>query len=144
MDLEEFNNKLHNLDVDLLKLEVLDEESNTILALNKEQMSRGENYKGQKITPKYKSPYYARKKNRLNPAPGLGTPDIEVSTNLKDEMDIVTPTKKIYNIVSFVGYVKYVIPRYDGVFGLQQKNLNKVQVTNTAKLHQKIKRDLGL
>lgn len=146
MDIFQLDKKFQAIDIDMEMAEVLESESDTILNLNKEQLKSGLNSKAKKITPKYKSPYYSRKKNRMNPTAGYGTPDIELSGELKKEMDLVVgvPNDKSYSIVSYVNYAKYIVAAYEYIFGLTPRNTEKVRVTNTAKLGVTIKRKLGL
>lgn len=47
-----------------------------IADLNREQLMDGLTIEGKKIAPEYRSPSYARRKNRKNPAPGYGIPDL--------------------------------------------------------------------
>jgi hypothetical protein len=101
MDIEAFYNKLQKLDIDLMKVLIVEEESDTILNLNKEQMHRGEDYNGKKITPTYSSKSYATEKNKQNSAPGYGVPDWEKTGKLRQQMDLVTglPNDKSYTIL---------------------------------------------
>ncbi len=59
---------------------ILAELQDEIVRLNtQEQLFKGKDATGQKITPKYKRRRYAVAKNRMNPQPGMGTPDFKVT-----------------------------------------------------------------
>lgn len=47
-----------------------------IADLNRDQLLDGLTFEGKKIAPEYRSPSYARQKNRRNPMPGYGIPDL--------------------------------------------------------------------
>jgi hypothetical protein len=69
------------------------------------QMDKGELSTGYKIAPTYGSDYYAGIKNKLNPTPGYGTPDIRLTGDLYNEIDI-TANEDEYDIESNVPYAK--------------------------------------
>ena len=111
-----------------------------ILALNKKQLLQGIDSTGAKIKPKYKKDKkgdvsrYARKKAKMNPVPGLETPDLRLSGEMYREMDLVVgiPNDREYTITSYVDYLKYLIPKYGDVFNLTKENTDKLmeKITN--------------
>lgn len=61
---------------------------------------RGEKADGSKLKP-YKSPVYARKKNLMNPNPGLGQPDAKFTGELYREMFVdVQGDKAVFDSAS--------------------------------------------
>src|SRR5579862_6482787 len=75
---------LERLDIAAIVQEALEEKKQEYIRLNLEQLYEGLGSDGQKLTPKYRSNKYARVKNEMNPAPGLGTPDFYVTGQLYD------------------------------------------------------------
>ena len=68
--------ELEQLDIDALVRESVEEVSTEYIKKNLDQLYEGLNSEGQKILPRYRSNKYARVKNEMNSAPGLGTPDL--------------------------------------------------------------------
>ena len=56
--------------------EVVRENENILVDMNTEQLKQGKDSIGDSITPEYYSDEYAYMKNRMNPRPGFGTPDL--------------------------------------------------------------------
>lgn len=52
------------------------ETSSEFERLNVEQLRAGKTKTGASISPRYKNPKYAAKKNQMNQAPGFGVPDL--------------------------------------------------------------------
>jgi hypothetical protein len=138
------NKRIQAINLDELKMQAVEAEAGRILTLNKEQLNKGETWKGSKIKPKYKSPYYSRKKNKLNSVPGLGVPDINLSGKLQNRMNISFQNNATYSIWSFVDYAAFVLPRYLNILGLSDKNEEKIQPFTTARLGQLFKKEAGL
>jgi hypothetical protein len=92
-----------------------------ILEQNREQMLEGKTSKGKKIKPKYSTKSYANRKKKINPKPGLGTPDLKVSGDFHASIKLVKKgTDFIFK--TDLGYAKkYVVPKYDDIFGLEPK-----------------------
>jgi len=140
----EINKRIRSIDIEALMIKAVEINKDAIIKLNKGQLLKGLNAKGQKITPKYKRDKdgniskYAIKKNIQNAAPGLETPDLFLSGLMFSEMDLITgiPSDKEYSITSFVEYLKFLIPKYGDVFNLTKESLKeaKILVTNTYKV----------
>src|SRR3990167_2822680 len=67
-----FNQAIKNLETFIVKL-------NT-----DQQLMRGLDAEGIKISPKYRNPAYARKKAGMNSRPGYGTPDFKLTGQYHD------------------------------------------------------------
>lgn len=59
-----------------------------IVELNKEQLRKGFDGTGRRISPKYRRPEYAQMKAQMNPLPGLGIPDLELTGEFKAGMGV--------------------------------------------------------
>lgn len=79
--------------------------------LNKQQMYAGFDKSGEKFTKKYAAGSYAKKKNKMNPLPGYGTPDLFLSGEFQKQIK-VDYSKGILTSMSSVEYAKYVEPVY--------------------------------
>lgn len=55
--------------------EVVAENPQLLTDLNRKQLKEGQNKEGRTLN-KYRSSSYAKRKNEMNPAPGLGNPDL--------------------------------------------------------------------
>lgn len=55
---------------------VVRENENILVDMNTGQLLQGRDSQGQPISPQYYSDDYAEMKNRMNPRPGFGTPDL--------------------------------------------------------------------
>lgn len=71
-------NRIQRVKEDEVIEETMDQSSPVITEKQREQMLTGVNSEGKKIG-KYRSPAYARKKNAMNPLPGLGVPDLRLT-----------------------------------------------------------------
>lgn len=58
-----------------------------LLEVQRLQMLEGLNADGDKIG-KYKNPKYALRKNEMNPVPGLGVPDLNLTGQWQGELDV--------------------------------------------------------
>lgn len=80
----------------------------------------------------------------MNPKPGFGTPDLKLSGVFQNRM-ILKKKGKNYLFDSPVDYKKYIIPKYDNVLGLTDKNekevINKIIYSE---FMDEIRKELGL
>jgi hypothetical protein len=87
------------------------------------QMLYGINATGNKISPSYTTAAYSRQKQRFNPRPGYGVPDLRKSGDLYEETKFLKVDETQIEIESQVPYAKYVERRYgDKIYGLSPKN----------------------
>jgi hypothetical protein len=56
-----------------------EEQREGLADINREQLLQGIESSGNKISPEYASKSYARRKQSMNSAPGLGTPDLKLT-----------------------------------------------------------------
>lgn len=62
---------------------------------NIEQLMRGENYKGEKITPRYANRGYAALKNAENSKAGFGTPDLKDTGDFHRGIKTIVSTRGV-------------------------------------------------
>lgn len=75
MTIKALHTKISKVNTDQVVEDSMGEVSPLIADRQKDQMREGKNSKGAKIG-RYRSPGYARMKNRMNPIPGFGVPDL--------------------------------------------------------------------
>ena len=88
-----------------------------------EQLFKGLDTEGNQLTPLYKSPSYARKKNQLNPAPGLGVPDLKLSGSFYQKQKLTVQGDTL-QLDSDVDHAQYLEKNYgaDMIYGLNDQN----------------------
>lgn len=101
------------------ELVLLDNERR-VTKLLRDQHLRGESGNGGKISPKYSYPYYALRKERLNPRPGYGTPDLEYSGEMHDTLYI---EEDRFTFHSPVEYFQDLLLKYGDAFVLSPDSL---------------------
>lgn len=73
--ISEVNNNWQRLDIDTEVINTIKSNSERMLTLNKEQLKEGFDKQGKRLR-EYRSDLYAQVKNRMNPLPGYGNPDL--------------------------------------------------------------------
>ena len=137
-------NKIKSINLDLLMEDAIRANEDNINKLNREQLEKGINSEGQKITPKYKSDVYAKRKQKLNSLPSFGTPDLKITGNLHDEIGVIVEGRDVF-INSFDPKVKFKsIKQYDNLFGLTKENKSKNRNINNRTLVKLFKQESGL
>lgn len=72
--------RVNKINLDAAIPQLVNQYAYEIIALNNAQLyNYGVKATGTKITPRYKSKYYAREKSASNPRPGTGVPDLFVT-----------------------------------------------------------------
>jgi len=142
----ELNERVKGINKNALLIEAVEINKEKLIKLNQQQLLQGLDATGKKIQPKYVKnakgniSRYAIKKNQQNSAPGLETPDLNLTGFLFSEMDIAigVPNDKEYTITSFASYAKYLFKNsgfqnYGDVFNLMSDSQKKaiILVTNT-------------
>ena len=108
--------------------ESLIDDKEAVIALNQDQLFKGKDKDGNAITPKYASPYYAKKKEGLNASPGLGTPDLYVTGNYYANFNLRYEQGALVTDAPDVPYAKYIEERYDAekIYGLSEEHKGNV------------------
>ena len=94
-----------------------------IIDLNtKEQLFKGESSSGQKLSPKYTGVRYARAKNKVNPLPGYGTPDLKFTGKFYNDFFLSTKGRQL-EFDSKTKYAKHLESKYGSeIYGLNKDN----------------------
>lgn len=121
MNADDLRNKISALDIDKVAAASIEETADVISDLNAEQLHRGLTaFDGN--FPTYRNDEYARMKNKMNPLPGYGNPDIfltgafvrDIETKVVgDDVEITSTNSKTEMLVKKYGD-KY-------LFGLSEK-----------------------
>lgn len=117
---------LEELDLKGIVMEALEERKEDYLEKNLAQLYEGMSPEEGKIDPPYKNAAYARKKNRMNAAPGYGVPDFYLTGAMYEETHVDILEDDALVIQSDVSYAKYNEERW-GVFeiwGLTEENFD--------------------
>ena len=116
--------RLKKVQVAVIAVEAIKQtESDYIAIQTGKQMLYGIEATGKSISPEYMNAAYARKKNRRNPLPGYGVPDLRLSGALYKETKFLKVDQTQIEISSDVSYAKYVEGRYGSkIYGLSPKN----------------------
>ena len=111
------------VDVDGAAAQAVNDSGETFAKLNRRQLFAGTTPDGDRLTPDYKSKYYANKKNKMNPKPGLGTPDLRVTGDFQDQFEVTADTEEI-DITSPVEYAARLTELYGDaqIYGLNDEN----------------------
>lgn len=116
--------KLKNVKVAVIAVEAIKQtEAEYLNIQTRKQMLYGIDATGNAISPSYTTNSYSKKKNRMNPLPGYGTPDLKVTGVLYRETKFIKVDQTQIEIVSEAPYAKYVEGRYGSkIYGLSPKN----------------------
>ena len=104
--------------------EAITDTADDYIRLNtEEQLFKGQDTDGKQLEPLYKSPAYARKKNAMNPLPGLGVPDLKVTGSFYQKQTLAVEGDSI-QLDSDVDYAKYLEKNYgpENIYGLSDQN----------------------
>jgi hypothetical protein len=114
---------LEELNLKEVVLEAIEDHKEEYVKLNLEQLYQGLNPQGEKITPEYAPTYYRKKKARMNPTPGEGTPDFKLSGDSYEETHAEVDQDEI-EIKTETEYFKYNEERWGDaeIWGLDPDN----------------------
>lgn len=108
----QLHKKFSELDLKKEAVSVIVAHKPEIVEFNKSQLlNDGETKLGVKLK-KYKSDAYARKKNRRNPSPGLGNPDLYDKGDFFDGMTVKIIDENKYEITSTDSKTNALIKKY--------------------------------
>ena len=116
MTLEGLYEKIQKLDTVKVGEEAFDKTAGKIVDYQKEQMLQGINAKGTRIG-KYKNKAYAKKKNQMNPLPGLGNVDLKLTGSFQSKIKIAVDKDK-FRIESGDSKNQMLQQHYSSIFGL--------------------------
>jgi hypothetical protein len=107
--------RLESVNIQGDSAEAIESTSADFARLNTAQMYQGLDSKGARISPGYRNPSYSRKKNLMNPTPGLGVPDLKLTGAFYRGLSIKVQDADII-IDSDVDYAKYLEANYTNIF----------------------------
>ena len=126
MDLQQLGRKAKAINIFGMALDNAKANSELISELNRQQLTVGENSKGEKIG-EYSTQRYSDFKKRIGSQSPFGVPDLKVSGNLYKELK-TTVTEKDITINSSVDYSKYQEIRYGkNIYDLQDQNWEEIE-----------------
>lgn len=91
--------RFRNLDLHKEAMDLLVEEQKEVLDLNRDQLRRGFTKDGTRIK-KYRSRSYAKRKQKINPAPGFMNPDYKLTGKYWEGFRLKVLNSKEYEIFS--------------------------------------------
>lgn len=109
--------KFQQLDTDKIVQESFEETKEDFKQSQKEQLKAGKTKTGQGITPRYRSPKYARVKHEMNPLPGFGTPDLYLTGAFSQGLNVEFSSDTI-DIISTDEKGPDLEHKYRDIFGL--------------------------
>lgn len=127
------NKNFNKIDKNQLLGDSVRKNKNEVLDQQRIQLLTGAGNDGKKIKPKYSNKKYSDKKSKLNPLAGRGNPDLKLSGDTHDNLDLTVgvPNDSAYTVYSDVPYFKYLDKKYTTAFDLSNKNaLKVVKVSN--------------
>lgn len=89
LTISSLSEKFKALNTDKVIDESLDETRDPFEKLNIDQMKRGFRKDGKQIVPDYINTDYAKKKQRMNPLPKFGTPDLHLTGSFHDQLNAI-------------------------------------------------------
>lgn len=102
---------------------VIAETQNEIADLQREQLMSGETKTSQKIKPKYRNPYYAKKKADRNPLAGYGTPDLKNTGEFHAGIFVKLVGDEAYEITSKDSKTSDLVAKYGPeIFGMNNES----------------------
>ncbi len=119
-----------NMNKESLLSEAVNNKKEDILEAQRFQLLSGNGNDDNKITPSYSGKAYAKKKQSMNPRPGLGTPDLKLTGSLYEYLKL-TINKTQYIITSTVDYFGELVTKYTTAFGLSKSNAQNVTSVQT-------------
>jgi len=113
--------QVQNFDVDENIEEVVNEHEDEITIYNKQQLfNKGQGADGSQLK-EYASATYAKYKNKKNPNPGLGIPDIKLTGETYDRM-FAKMDKNTLEISSTTDYTPKLEESRPNIFGLDEQS----------------------
>ena len=144
MTISALKNKFETLNTDAIIDESLKQTMPEFENIQKKQLSSGLTNKGEKIAPKYRNNKYAASKAALNPLPGLGTPDLNLTGAFYAGIDAEVG-KDVIDIISKDAKGPALESKYPNIFGLGTSFKTDYLDNDLRPLvHQKITNFLGL
>lgn len=115
-----------------LKEQAVKEHSDEIVKLNQSQLRLGRTKDGKYIEPSYSKAYLKRKRKLSSYVAPDGIPDLFLHGDFYREMETIIEDNQ-YDVISWDEKSKWLLPKYDDIFGLTKENIEtaKILCTNT-------------
>lgn len=130
------------VDIDWLLDETLSAISNRVIELNTFQLDYGLNAKGGRFQS-YKTQRYATKKNKMNPRPGFGNPDLKLTgafwAALKTDI-----RAGVMDIYSTDHKAEFLSDRYASIYGLTEESMGVIRAEAVLIFTHKLRSEIGL
>jgi hypothetical protein len=148
MNLLELHQRITEVDKDRLIDECLSQLKGKVIELNLSQLDQGLNAEGKKFRP-YVNGSYARMKNRMNPKPGLGNPDLKKTGDFWKAfkadlrlgvMDIYSEDQKAAWLEDGTTKMKPFLK----IYGLTEDNLNVLRAEFLILFNDRFRAEVGL
>lgn len=125
MTIPELQRRWKTIDIRKAAASIISDNKQQIADLNREQLMDGVNKQGKKLK-KYQSKSYAARKNRMNPTPGLGNPDLYLTGRFHEAMNVKINSKVSYEIFSSDSKTSDLTKKYGkDIFGLTDESRDK-------------------
>lgn len=138
MTVREYYTKLRSVDLNFLKEEAVLQSKEDIVAINREQLRAGKNAQGELIRPQYSLGYQRRKRRMSTYHAPLGTPDLFLTGDFQNEMDVVVENGE-YDIISWDWKNAILQTMYDDLFGISGANIEKIRKIVTERFSKLLK-----
>lgn len=143
MELEKLGKKAKTINIDQIALKNAKANSGLISDLNRQQLTVGENSKGQDVG-QYTTARYASFKKRIGSQAPVGVPDLKVSGNLYEKIFTEVSPQTI-TINTKAEYGKYNEKRYGKeIFNLQDQNWEEIEFKVLVATREQYLKQLGL
>ena len=114
------------------------------IRLNQNQLLDGEMPNDKPIEPSYLGNSYAAFKNKKNPRPTLGTPDLNLTGGNYNGIRLVKKSVLTYSLENINSKAPSLIKKYGNYMGLQKINLKSLTYRNDTDLFNEWIRKTGL
>lgn len=140
----ELNDIWQKLDIYKVIGEIIVENKDLIVDLNKEQLLDGFNADGNRLQS-YRNKYYARRKFKQNPKPGEGNPDLFLTGRFFEGFKLELSGDRSFDLFSIDSKYKELTAKYPGVFGLRITKKQELQDAGfTADIQKNLKKEVKL
>lgn len=130
ISLIEFAKRLKSFKPEKEAHKIIMSNSEMAVRLNQNQLLDGEMPDDSEILPDYLSESYAVFKNRKNPRPTFGTPDLNLTGKNYNSIRLVHIKGLVYSLENIDPKSKLLISKYGDYMGLQKLNLRTFQRKN--------------
>ena len=126
--IHEMLRRVKSIDLQAIGVAIIVDSKPELLQLNKDQLMNDGVDKNSKKLKSYASNSYAVRKNRMNPFPGLGTPDLYLTGGFQNSFTLKINSKSSFEIFSTNGKSNDLTKKYGkNIFGLTENSKTEYQ-----------------